>query len=78
MFPFQTSMPKTPTFKLYEQLQLPKTANGEDIKRQYRKLAKILHPDKPMGNDEEFKNLNKAYEILSDEQKRAAYDQLGD
>ena len=68
----------TRTFKLYDTLHLPKSATHVDIKRQYRQLAKVLHPDKPTGNAEEFKQLNKAYEILNDEQKRAQYDEGGD
>lgn len=63
----------------YEVLGLKKTATEEDIKKAYRKLAKKYHPDvnKEAGAEEKFKEINEAYEILSDEQKRAAYDRYG-
>lgn len=57
---------------------VPKTATTEEIKRAYRKLAHQHHPDKA-GNDGEakFKEINEAYQVLSDPQKRAQYDQFG-
>ena len=64
----------------YEVLGVEKTASIETIKGSYRKLAKELHPDKNPGNHEcehKFKEINEAYDILKDEQKRAAYDRYG-
>ncbi len=60
----------------YEVLGLTKGANANEIKKAYRKLAKTLHPD--MGGDEnKFKEVSEAYEILSDADKKAKYDQYG-
>lgn len=64
----------------YEVMGVAKTANEEDIKKAYRKLAVQYHPDKNPDDktaEEKFKELGEAYEILSDPQKRAAYDQMG-
>jgi len=64
----------------YEVLGLQKGASKDDIKKAYRKLAIQHHPDKNQGNkesEEKFKEASEAYEILSDDQKRAAYDQFG-
>jgi molecular chaperone DnaJ len=61
-------------------LGVPKTAPEADIKKAYRQLAKKLHPDMNPGDkkaEEDFKELNEAYEVLSDAQKRARYDQFG-
>ena len=64
---------------LYEVLGVSKDASDADIKRAYRKLCKQYHPDsnKEAGAEEKFKEIAEAYEILSDSQKRAAYDQYG-
>ena len=64
---------------LYEVLGVSKDASDTDIKRAYRKLSKQYHPDinKEAGAEEKFKEIAEAYEILSDSQKRAAYDQYG-
>lgn len=64
---------------LYEVLGVSKYASDADIKRAYRKLSKQYHPDinKEAGAEEKFKEIAEAYEILSDSQKRAAYDQYG-
>jgi molecular chaperone DnaJ len=64
----------------YEVLGLAKNASQEEIKRAYRKQALQHHPDKNPGDksaEEKFKEIGEAYEVLSDEQKRAAYDQYG-
>lgn len=64
---------------LYEVLGVSKTASDDEIKRAYRKLSKKYHPDinKEAGAEEKFKEIAEAYEVLSDAQKRAAYDQYG-
>lgn len=63
----------------YEILGLTKSATSDDIKKAYRSLAKKYHPDvnKSADAEQKFKEINEAYEILSDEQKRNAYDQFG-
>lgn len=63
----------------YEVLGLSKGASQDEIKRAYRSLAKKYHPDvnKEPGAEEKFKEINEAYEVLSDEQKKARYDQFG-
>jgi len=64
----------------YEVLGLQKDASKDDIKKAYRKLAIQYHPDKNPGNkeaEEKFKEPPEAYEVLSDDQTRAAYDQCG-
>src|SRR5580698_3297070 len=64
----------------YEVLGVARTADAEEIKKAYRKLAVKYHPDKNPGDhaaEEKFKELGEAYEALSDPQRRAAYDQYG-
>ena len=65
----------------YEVLGVSKTATDEELKKAFRKLAKQYHPDANPNNKEEaeakFKEVNEAYEVLSDKQKRNMYDQFG-
>ncbi len=65
---------------LYETLDVSNSATEEEIKKAYRKLARKYHPDinKSPEAEDKFKELNAAYEVLSDKQKRAQYDQYGD
>jgi molecular chaperone DnaJ len=64
----------------YEVLGIDKTADPATIKKAYRKLAKKYHPDSNVGNEaaaEKFKEVNEAYDILSDPEKKKLYDQFG-
>ena len=64
----------------YEVLGLQKGASDDEIKRAYRKLAKKYHPDVNPGDSEaevKFKEIGEAYEVLSDSDKKARYDQFG-
>jgi molecular chaperone DnaJ len=64
----------------YELLGVSKGAGAEDLKRAYRKLAMQWHPDRNPGDkaaEQKFKNINEAYDVLKDDQKRAAYDRFG-
>ena len=61
----------------YDTLGIDGTASAEDIKKAYRKLSLKLHPDKPSGDEEKFKELGAAYEILSDAATRRNYDMGG-
>lgn len=65
---------------LYTTLGVAQNATQDEIKKAYRKLARQYHPDinKAKDAEEKFKEINAAYEILSDEKKRAQYDQFGD
>ncbi|MEQ9058936.1 MAG: DnaJ domain-containing protein, partial [Gammaproteobacteria bacterium] len=63
----------------YDILGVPRDADGDAIKRAYRKLARKYHPDvsEEADAEERFKELQEAYEVLKDADKRAAYDRLG-
>ena len=64
----------------YELLGIQRTATGDDIKKAYRKLAMQYHPDRNSGDsqaEQKFREVNEAYEVLKDDQKRAAYDRFG-
>ncbi len=61
----------------YNILGVEKGASKEEIKKAFHKLAHQYHPDKNSGDDAKFKELNEAYQVLSDEQKRSQYDQFG-
>jgi curved DNA-binding protein len=63
----------------YRVLNLARTASAEEIRKSYRRLARRFHPDvsKETNAEERFKEVQEAYEVLKDPEKRAAYDQLG-
>jgi len=61
----------------YQTLGVAKGATKEEIKKAFRKLAQKYHPDKPDGNEAKFKEINEAYSVLGDDNKRAQYDQFG-
>ena len=61
----------------YDILGISKGATEEEIKKAYRRLAHQHHPDKNGGNDKKFKEINEAYQILSDRGKRSQYDRFG-
>lgn len=61
----------------YEVLGVSKTASADEIKKAFRKAAVKYHPDKDGGDEAKFKEVNEAYEVLKDQQKRQRYDQFG-
>ncbi|HUO75329.1 MAG TPA: DnaJ domain-containing protein [Candidatus Paceibacterota bacterium] len=61
----------------YTILGVSRNASSDDIKKAYRKLAHQYHPDKKGGNEAKFKEVNEAYQVLGDPEKKARYDQFG-
>ncbi|MHB1356634.1 MAG: molecular chaperone DnaJ [Anaerolineae bacterium] len=63
----------------YEVLGVPRDASKDDIRTAFRKLARLYHPDasKENGTEEQFKEINEAYQVLNDEEKRSLYDRFG-
>jgi DnaJ-class molecular chaperone len=61
----------------YKTLGIEKNASKEEIKKAFHKMAHKYHPDKKDGDEAKFKEVNEAYQTLSDDQKRASYDQFG-
>jgi len=61
----------------YSVLGIPKNASKEEVKKAFRNLAHQYHPDKQSGNETKFKEINEAYQVLSDDRKRAEYDTYG-
>ncbi len=61
----------------YHILGVTKSATDDEIKKAYRKLAHQYHPDKPGGNEAKFKEINEAYQVLSDKARRTHYDRFG-
>lgn len=61
----------------YEVLGVPKSASADEIKKAFRRKAVQYHPDKEGGSEEKFKEINEAYDVLKDAQKRQRYDQFG-
>ncbi len=61
----------------YKILGVSRDASEEEIKKAYRRLAHKYHPDKPGGDEQKFKEINEAYQVLSNKEKRAQYDRFG-
>src|SRR4051794_14884277 len=73
-------MPSTAKKDYYEALGVARAADADEIRKSYRKLARKYHPDLNPGDkaaEERFKNVQEAYDILSDQKKRDMYDQFG-
>ena len=73
-------MPTTSKTDYYELLGVPRKASAKDIRNAFRKLARKYHPDLNPGDkasEEKFKQLQEAYDVLSDSKKRQMYDQYG-
>ena len=61
----------------YKILGVDKNASADDIKKAFKKSAMQHHPDRPGGNEAKFKEVNEAYQVLNDAEKRKRYDQFG-
>src|SRR3989344_161655 len=61
----------------YDILGVPKSATPDEIKKAFHRLAHQHHPDKSGGNEAKFKEVNEAYQVLSNAEKRRQYDQFG-
>src|SRR5258708_35796344 len=73
-------MPNVPKTDYYELLGVPRKASAKEIRASYRKLARKYHPDLNPGDkssEEKFKQMQEAYDVLSDTKKRQMYDQFG-
>ena len=73
-------MPSNPKHEYYKTLGVPREANSEEIRKSYRKLARKFHPDLNPGDksaENRFKDVQEAYDVLSDDKKRQMYDQVG-
>ena len=73
-------MPAEPKHDYYETLKVPCNATADEVRKSYRKLARKYHPDLNPGDkaaEERFKNVQEAYDILSEPKKREMYDQFG-
>src|SRR5215813_5061230 len=73
-------MATTPKHEYYETLGVPRSADADEIRKAYRKLARKYHPDLNPGDksaEERFKNVQESYDVLSDAKKRQMYDQYG-
>ncbi len=73
-------MPSNPKHEYYKTLGVPREANAEEIRKSYRKLARKFHPDLNPGDksaENRFKDVQEAYDVLSDDKKRQMYDQVG-